>query len=280
MSAGLRRFVRAYIDRPSAVVGIVIVGAGVFVALFAESLSPFDPFALSGPPLSAPSPEHVFGTDVVGRDILSMVIHGYRVALLFGIGVAGIILLLGIVLGAVPAYLGGLVDDLFSRFFEIVLTIPRLVLTIILVVFLGTGINQIMIVVALTFWPSNAKIVRAQVMTIKERGFVRAARASGAGDVRILVRHIIPNGMYPVVANSAMQMGFAILFEASLSFLGLGDPNVASWGQLLSEANVRRSAWWLSLTPGIALSTMVIGFNLIGDGINHALDPRLRNVRA
>lgn len=161
MSAGLRRFVRAYIDRPSAVVGIVIVGAGVFVALFAESLSPFDPFALSGPPLSAPSPEHVFGTDVVGRDILSMVIHGYRVALLFGIGVAGIILLLGIVLGAVPAYLGGLVDDLFSRFFEIVLTIPRLVLTIILVVFLGTGINQIMIVVALTFWPSNAKIVRA-----------------------------------------------------------------------------------------------------------------------
>lgn len=117
-------------------------------------------------------------------------------------------------------------------------------------------------------------------MTIKERGFVRAARASGAGDVRILVRHIIPNGMYPVVANSAMQMGFAILFEASLSFLGLGDPNVVSWGQLLSEANVRRSAWWLSLTPGIALSTMVIGFNLIGDGINHALDPRLRNVRA
>ena len=273
------KFWRTFRERPSAVAGLGIVFAALVIAALAPILAPYDPFSLSGPPLAAPSADHFFGTDVIGRDILSLVIYGFRVALLFGLGVAGITLVLGIVLGAIPAYFGGVIDDVFSRFFEVVLTIPRLVLTIILVVFLGNSLTQVMIVVALTFWPSNAKIIRAQVLSIKSRGFVRAAVASGAGHTRVLVRHVVPNGIYPVIANTAMQMGFAILFEASLSFLGLGDPNVPSWGQLLAEANLRRSAWWMSVFPGIAITIMVVGFNLIGDGMNHALDPRLRNRR-
>jgi len=203
-------------------------------------------------------------------------IYGTRVSLVFAVGVAGISLVVGVLIGAISGYFGGLVDDLLSRFLEIFLMIPQFVLIATVVTLFGNNIIYTMIVVGLTLWPSNAKIARAQVLSLKNRTFVRAAVASGASDGRVLFRHILPNGLYPVVANSTLQMAYAILFEAALSFLGLGDPNHPSWGQVLSAANLHKSAWWMAAFSGLAILILVLGFNLVGDGINNALNPRLR----
>ena len=272
----LEQFWQQYRTNRTAVAGLVIVVTALLVALFAPLISPYNPFALEGRPLQAPSAAHPLGTDQIGRDVLSAMIHGTRVSMAFGLGVAMISLVLGVVLGALPGYFGGRVDDIFSRIFEIFLMIPQFVLIIAVVALFGNNILYTMIVVGLTLWPSNAKITRAQVLTLKNRTFVKAVLASGAGHIHILARHILPNGMYPVIANSTLQMAYAILLEASLSFLGLGDPNYPSWGQLLSAANLHRSAWWLSLFSGMVILILVLGFNLVGDGIQTALNPRQR----
>jgi peptide/nickel transport system permease protein len=271
----LRRFAEY---RPG-LFGAVIVAVFALVALFAAQIAPYGPFEEAAPVLVPPGEGVPLGSDSTGRDVLSSLIYGTRVALLFGVGVAGISLVLGVILGSIPAYFGGVVDDVFSRFYEFVLVIPQLVLIIVVTAFFGGNIIYTMIVVALTFWPANARITRAQVLSLRERTFVRAAVASGAGPFRVLFRHILPNGLYPVVANSTLQMGYAILFEASLSFLGLGDPNHPSWGQLLTQAQLRPSAWWLVVFPGLAIMILVLGFNLMGDGVNHAINPRLRRKR-
>jgi peptide/nickel transport system permease protein len=272
----LAQFWAQYRTNPTAVVGLVIVLAAVIVAVFAPLLAPYDPYGLIGQPLESPSRAHLMGTDHLGRDVLSILIHGTRISLAFGLGVALISLTLGILLGSIPGYFGGVVDDVFSRFFEIFLVIPQFVLIITVVALFGNNIVYTMIVVGLTLWPSNAKIARAQVLTLKKRTYVKAALASGAGHMQILTRHILPNGLYPLIANSTLQMAYAILLEASLSFLGLGDPNHPSWGQLLAAGNLRRSAWWLWTFSGIAILLLVLGFNLIGDGIQTALNPRQR----
>jgi peptide/nickel transport system permease protein len=248
----------------------------VTIGLIAPYLAPHRAFALQPDILKPPSANFPLGTDTLGRDILSYLIYGTRAALIFGLGVAGLSLVVGIVMGAVPGYFGGRIDDLVMRLTEVILMIPQLVLVIIVVALIGNDIIYTMIIVGLTYWPANAKIARSQVLALKHRDYVRAARASGAGHMRILFQHIIPNGLYPVIANSALQMGYAILLESSLSFLGLGDPNFPSWGQILFEANLRKWAWWMGLFPGIAILVTVLGFNLIGDGLNHALNPRLR----
>lgn len=261
----------------TAVVGLFIVVTSGFVAVFAPYLSPHSPFALQPGVLQPPSMDYPLGTDQIGRDVLSQIICGTRVSLVFAVGVAGISLLVGVLIGSIPGYFGGLIDDLFSRFFEIFLMIPQFILIVTIVALFGNDIVYTMIIVGLTLWPSNAKIVRAQVLSLKNREFVRAVVASGGGDARILFRHILPNGLYPVVANSTLQMAYAILFEAALSFLGLGDPNHPSWGQVLSSANLHKSAWWMAAFSGMAILILVLGFNLVGDGINNVLNPRLRS---
>jgi peptide/nickel transport system permease protein len=272
----LAQFWAQYRTNTTAVAGLVIVAGAILIALLAPWLAPYDPFALVGQPLEPPSRTHWMGTDHLGRDVLSILIFGTRISLAFGLGVALISLTLGILLGSLPGYFGGLVDDIFSRFFEIFLVIPQFILIITVVALFGNNIVYIMIVVGFTLWPSNAKIARAQVLTLKKRTYVKAARASGASDMQILTRHILPNGFYPLIANSTLQMAYAILLEASLSFLGLGDPNHPSWGQLLAAGNLRRSAWWLWTFSGLAILLLVLGFNLIGDGIQTALNPRQR----
>lgn len=267
---------RQYRSNRTALVGLVIVLATILIAIFAPWLAPYDPFTLAGQPLESPSSTHLLGTDQLGRDVLSILIHGARISLAFGLGVALISLVIGLLAGSIPGYFGGVVDSIFSRFFEIFLVIPQFVLIITVVALFGNNIVYTMIVVGLTLWPSNAKIARAQVLTLKKRTYVKAARASGASNARILIRHILPNGLYPLIANSTLQMAYAILLEASLSFLGLGDPNHASWGQLLAAGNLRRSAWWLWLFAGVAIMFLVLGFNLVGDGIQTALNPRQR----
>lgn len=268
-------WLRYRVDR-MAVVGLAIVSAAAVVALAAPLLAPYNPFTLQPSVLQPPSIGYPFGTDQLGRDILSNLIYGTRVSLIFAIGAAGISLVIGVLLGSVPGYFGGWIDDVLSRVVEMFLMIPQFVLVLAVVALFGNSIVYAMIIIGLTIWPSNAKITRAQVLTLKQRTFVRAVEASGASHARILFWHILPNGLHPVIANSTLQMAYAILFEASLSFFGLGDPNFVSWGQLLFLANLHKTAWWMALFPGLCITTLILGFNLVGDGINTALNPRLQ----
>ena len=224
----IRQFWAGYRSAPGAVIGLVLLVAAILVAVAAPLLSPLAPTALQPGTLQPPGAGFLLGTDQVGRDILSNLIYGTRISLVFALGVAGVSLVIGVALGALAGYFGGWVDDLASRVIEVFLMIPQFVLVITVVALFGNSIAHTIVIVGLTIWPSNARIMRAQVLTLKRRPFVRAIEASGAGPWRILFRHILPNGMQPVVANSTLQMGYAILFEASISFFGLGDPNVVS----------------------------------------------------
>jgi peptide/nickel transport system permease protein len=270
------RFWAAYRRSPGAVLGLALLVGAILVAIAAPLLAPHPPGALQAGTLRQPGAEFLAGTDQVGRDILSNLIYGTRVSLVFALGVAGVSLVVGVVIGALAGYFGGWIDDLLSRIIEVFLMIPQFVLVITVVALFGNSIAYTIVIVGLTIWPSNARIIRAQVLTLKRRAFVRAIEASGAGPGRILFGHILPNGMQPVVANSTLQMGYAILFEASISFFGLGDPNVVSWGSLLFLANLHKSAWWMAVFPGICILLLVLAFNLVGDGTNEALNPRAR----
>jgi peptide/nickel transport system permease protein len=258
------------------------VGFGILAVVGAAALcTPFlnlpDPFALSSSTFSAPVRDHLMGTDNLGRDTFSAVMWGSRVSLAFGVAVAALSAALGTVAGMIPGYFGGIVDDIFSRLFEIFLSIPALILVVVVVSVFGTNIFLLMLVVGLTIWPSNAKIMRAQVLSLREREYVSAARASGATDVRILRQHVLPNAIQPVVANSALQMAGAVVLEASLSFLGLGDPNLISWGRMLQTAQAYYfNAWWMAAFPGAAILITVLGFNLVGDAVSRLLNPRTR----
>jgi peptide/nickel transport system permease protein len=258
------------------VAGLLILLGALFVAIFAPQLSRYDPYGLSSEMLQAPSAAHPMGTDHLGRDTMSGIMHGIRLSLLFAVVVAGLSSVFGVVLGAIPGYWGGSVDDIFCRFFDIFLMIPSFFLIILVVAMFGSNIWFTMLIVGLTDWPSNARLVRSQVLSLKTRQFVLAAIGSGGSSLFVLFRHILPNGLYPVVANSALQMGAAILTEAGLSFLGLGDPNQLSLGQILHSAQNHIEAWWLAFFPGVAIAVLVLAFNLIGDGINFVFNPMLR----
>jgi peptide/nickel transport system permease protein len=268
---GLRKFARYKLG----FIGFLIVIFFVVLSLFAGFITPFGENQQSYNILQPPSISHPLGTDDLGRDVLSRMIWGAAPSIEFGVGAGLISLLVGIVLGAIPGYFGGLVDDVFSRLFELVLMIPSFFLIILAVAIYGRSIELSMVIVALTIWPSSARITRAQVLTLKSRTYVQAAVVSGAGNFRIISRYILLNGIDPVIANTALQMANAVLIEASLAFLGLGDPNVVSWGLMVYQALQNPTAWWLGIS-GIAIAILVLGFNLAADGINHALNPRLK----
>ncbi|MBI4278125.1 MAG: ABC transporter permease [Armatimonadetes bacterium] len=266
-----RRFLR---DR-RAVVGLAIVVMAALAAVLAPVISPHSPHALVGEGLARPGGRYVMGTDRLGRDVLSRLIWGTRISLLFALGAASLSLVLGVVLGLIPGYFGGWVDHLFSRVFEVFLTLPRLFLILLVSALFGTRATIGVVVVGLTIWPSNARLMRAQVMSLKARPFVEAATALGATPWRIMGRHLLPNAINPVVANTTLQIAGAILIEASLGFLGLSDVNLPSWGQMLRDAQAHlQKEWWLAVFPGLAISTLVLGFTFLGDGIGRSLDPR------
>lgn len=266
-------------DDKKAVVGLIILITSFFIGLLAPFISPRDPYEMSNVVMRPPSWEHPLGTDNLGRDVLSRIIWGTRVSLMFGVGVGMLSLTMGIILGAIPGYHSGLIDHAFSRIFECFMLIPRLFLIILMVAIFGNNIYITMFVVAITIWPSNARITRAQVMSLKNRLFVKAAKSTGASDFRILFVHILPNGIYPVIVNSTLQMGRAVITEAALSFLGLGDINYISWGQVLMLAQKQLTTWWLALFPGLAICIIVLAFSFVGGGLNYALNPRLREIR-
>lgn len=265
------RFVR---NRRS-LVGLAIVLLAVAVAGLAPFISSYSPHALAGERLERPSREHLLGTDRLGRDVFSRLLWGTRVSLLFALGAASLSLVLGVVLGLVAGYFGGWTDHLLSRLFEIFLVLPRLFLILLVAALFGTKATLSVLVVGLTIWPANARLMRAQVMGLKARPFVEAAVAMGATHWRIMSTHLLPNALSPVVANTTLQIAGAILIEASLGFLGLGDVNLPSWGQMLQDAQTHlETAWWLAVVPGLAISMLVLGFTFLGDGIGRSLDPR------
>jgi peptide/nickel transport system permease protein len=249
----------------------------VFVATLAYQLSPYDPFALGDEALIAPRGDHWMGTDDLGRDTLSRVIHGSRVPLLVGFLATAASMALGILIGSLSGYFGGRTDIILMRVTEYVLVVPRFFLALLVVAMLGTGVEKIILVIGILGWPEVARVVRAQFLTFREREFVVAARAIGASHAKVIFREILPNAIPPAVVVASILVARAILLEAGLSFLGLGDPNLISWGSLLSEAQERISASiWLALFPGFAISLLVLCINLFGDGINDVLNPKLR----
>jgi peptide/nickel transport system permease protein len=249
----------------------------VLAAALAHQFSPYDPFALGDETLVAPRGDHWMGTDDLGRDTLSRVIHGSRVPLLVGFLATAASMALGILIGSLSGYFGGRTDVVLMRVTEYVLVVPRFFLALLVVAMLGTGIGKIILVIGILGWPEVARVVRAQFLTFREREFVLAARAIGASHAKVIFREILPNAIPPAVVVASILVARAILLEAGLSFLGLGDPNLISWGSLLSEAQERISASvWLAIFPGLAISLLVLCVNLFGDGINDVLNPKLR----
>ncbi len=270
-SAAWKRFVRSGYGP----VGLVILIVLILLAAFAPVIAPRDPMSIDGPILTPPSAEYFFGTDHLGRDVFAGMLSGARVSLLIGIIAAGISAVVGIIVGSISGYYGGWIDILLSRITEVFLITPSFFLIIVVVATLGSNFLYVMVIIGLTTWATNARLMRVRALALRERTFVQAALALGEPRYRILIRHIIPNGLAPVIANSTLLVANAILIEASLSFIGLGDPNVTSWGQMVFIGQrYLRTAPWISLFPGIAIVITVMGFYLVGDGISAVLNPR------
>jgi oligopeptide transport system permease protein len=262
-----------------AVAGGVVIAVLCFVAIFADFLAPL-PYTKSnfGRLNEAPSREYPLGTDQLGRDLLSRMIYGARVSMLVGLGAQVIVVLIGVPIGALSGYLGGRVDMVLTRFVDVMYAFPRLLFVILLMSMLGAGLTNIFIAIGLTGWVGIARQTRAQVLAIKEKEFVDGARALGAGFHRLLVRHILPNALTPLVVAVTFGIPEAIFTEAALSFIGVGiNPPTPSWGQMVGEGQQYiRSYWHLCVFPSIAIAVTMLSFTFFGDGVRDALDPKLK----
>jgi len=264
-------------DEKAAVFGSLIIVVMTVAGVFAPLISPYDPDALSDDEFQPPSLKHIMGTDNLGRDILSRVIWSTRVSIIFGFGAAVVSLLIGSILGLIAGYHGKWADTVISRLIEILLTIPATFLMIVIVSLIGQNILFTILVVALLYWPSNGRIARAQAISIKNLNYVQSLIAMGASSWRIIFRHVLPNSLGPIIANSTLQIGNAIIWEATLGFLGLSDPNLVSWGKMIELARWFPYHWWIGVFPGILIVLCVLGFNMTGDGLEHVLNPRSKN---
>ncbi|MGB9856708.1 MAG: oligopeptide ABC transporter permease [Dictyoglomaceae bacterium] len=261
-----------------ALVGLGIVLFIVFVAIFAPVIAPYDPYKVDlSKHLLPPNKENLLGTDEFGRDILSRIIYGARVSLQIGFFAQAISISLGTVLGLIAGFYGGWIDDLIMRIVEILFAFPFLLFVIAVVAVFGPGIQNLYLAVALIGWAGVSRIVRGQVLSLRERDFVASAQAVGASTWRILFKHILPNALSPIIIEATLGMGGMIMLEAGLSFLGLGvQAPTPSWGSMVQAGLAyMRSAWWYPIFPGIVIMIVVFGFNLLGDGLRDALDPRL-----
>ena len=256
------------------------VGVIVVAAALAEALSPYGPNEQDiTQRLQAPGLTHLLGTDEVGRDILSRLIFGARISLLVGVIAVGVSCPVGVLVGLVAGYAGRRTDDVLMRITDIQLAVPTILLAIAVVAVLGPGLWNVILTLSVTGWTLYARLTRGEALTIKSRDFVQAARATGAGDVRIMVRHVLPNVLSPVIVVAVFAVANMIILEATLSFLGLGvEPRVVTWGRMLNGGRLYLStAWWLTAFPGLAIFVTVLAVNLLGDHLRDWLDPRLRN---
>ena len=266
---------------PLGALGAVIMAVFVFAAVFADFITMFDPLSTnSALSLARPSSDHWFGADFMGRDIYSRIVYGARISLAVGIGSTLLGGLLGVGIGLVSGYLGGWVDLLVQRVMDILQALPLLVLALVMAAALGPSLENTVIAISIPLVPYVARVIRSNTLALREMPFVEAAKAIGMSELRIAVRHILPNTIAPVIVLATAQLGAAILTEASLSFLGLGVPEpYPSWGRMLSEsaAEYVRTAPWLVVFPGLAISLAVFGTNLLGDAVRDILDPRQRS---
>jgi peptide/nickel transport system permease protein len=277
MHQGLRDFWKRYRRSTAGVAGLVIILVLAVVAALAGWLAPVLPSALSPDSFQPPGRAHWMGTDDLGRDVFAGVVYGARVSLLVGFLTAAASTLVGTLLGGLAGYYGGAVDSLLMRLTELFMVVPRFFLALVIVALFGSSLWGIILVLAILSWPTTARLFRAEVLRLRPLEYVQAARAMGHADLAILFRQILPNALSPVIVNISVQVAYAIILEAGLSFLGLGDPASMSWGVMLSSAQqFLRRAWWTATFPGLAIFLAVLGFNLAGDGLNDALNPRLR----
>ncbi len=275
----LADFRERFLKNKIAVAGSIVVLTLFAVSLLAPWIAPYDPSAIDlKQVLAPPSAAHLFGTDQLGRDVLSRMIWGARISLKVGFVATGIAMLIGTILGALSGYYGRWVDAVIMRFVDIMLCFPTFFLILAVIAILEPSIWNIMIVIGLTGWMGITRLVRADFISLKERDFVAAARVIGAGDLRIIFVHILPNAMASVLVATTLGIAGAILTESALSFLGIGvQPPTPSWGNILTAGKDNIDiAWWLSLYPGLAILITVLGYNLLGEGIRDSLDPRLR----
>lgn len=264
-----------------ALAGCIIIAILVVLAIFAPIITPYDPVRQNYDELLLPpSPSHPLGTDQYGRDLVTRIIFGCRYALLIGVGVVTIQIVVGVTLGLIAGYYGGFLDALIMRFTDVMLAIPSVVLAVTIAGFLGGGVQNVIIAVGAIGWRAYTRLVRAEVLTTKEEIFVEAARAIGCGNLRIILRHILPYTLAPVIAYTSLSVAIAILWAAALSFLGLGaQPPTPEWGAMLADGReFLMDAWWIATFPGIAIGITVLGFNFFGDALRNALDPKMEKV--
>lgn len=283
----LKRIARTFLLSKTATLGALIFVLFLFIALLSPILAPHDPAAQDlkrrlSPPIGLgmekASLEYPLGNDNLGRDILSRLLVGSRVSLVVGVSTILLASSVGSLIGAVSGFYRGLLDNIVMRIVDTWMAFPSLLLAIAFGAALGPGLFNLVLALSLTIWVVYCRVVRAEVLSIRERDYVLAARAMGASDLRIILRHVLPNVLAPILVISTLQMGIVIISEASLNFLGVGvQSSVPTWGGMLSDGReFMRDAWWLATFPGLAISIVVLGVNLLGDGLRDALDPRLR----
>lgn len=267
---------RSLVRNHMAMVGLAIVGIWILVAITAPIIAPYDPLGQAiTDRLQGPSVQHLFGTDELGRDVFSRVLYGARVSIPAGILVIGTELVIGTLLGAVAAYMGGTFDTVIMRIGDVTLAFPPIVLALAITTMLGPSLRSAIIAMILVWWPEFARVMRGQVLTIKNSEYVNAARSIGASHTRIILNHIFPNAISPVLVKASLDIGLIILFIAALSFIGLGVvPPTPEWGSMIAEGRRQFYNWWLMTFPGLAMLTIVMALNFLGDGIRDALDPR------
>jgi len=271
--------IRRLMANPLTVAGGIIVAVLFLIAILAPVLSPWDPNDFDARRvLEGPSAAHLLGTDGLGRDVLSRMIYGARVSLMVGFVAVGIATAIGMSLGAFAGFFGGIIDAVIMRFVDVMLNFPTVFLILSVIAYLDASIWNIMVVIGLTSWMGVCRLVRAEVMSLRERDFMIAAVALGLKPSRIILRHALPNAMAPVFVSAILGVAGAILVESALSFLGIGvQPPTASWGNILTEGkDTLGVAWWLSVCPGLAILVTVLGYNLLGEGLRDVLDPRLK----
>lgn len=268
-----------FLRNRAAILALLIVLCVVVVALLAPVLYPDSPFRVVSKPFQPPFGQFLLGTDVLGRDVAAGVAHGARASLFIGLFATILAVFIGTLIGGFAGYYGGWVDDSLMRLTELFQTIPGFIFAIVLVAILTPSIKSVIIAVAAITWPPIARLVRGEFLAMRNREFVLACVCLGMSDVRIIFRQILPNCFSPIIVTGSLVVANAILIESALSFLGLGDPNIMSWGFMIGEGRTfLRTAWWLCAIPGIAILLTVLAINLVGDGLNDALNPRLRNL--
>ena len=262
----------------SAVFGLIILFLVILMAVIANWIYPDDPFRLAGKPMSSPGTNgFLLGSDTLGRDVAAGIAHGAKTSILIGLLATIAAVFIGIIFGALAGYYGGVIDDALMRVTEIFQTIPSFVFAILLVAIMKPSIESIVIAITVVSWPAVARLVRGEFMSLKNREFVQACHTLGMNDSRIMMREILPNCLSPVIVIGSLMVATAILIESGLAFLGLGDPNIMSWGfQIGAGRTMLRSAWWVCTFPGIAILITVLAINLVGEGLNDAFNPRLR----